>query len=514
MGTKFYRINKILFIFLILAGVFIIQPVFVSADNLCWDECPSNGQRDESGNQYRICGNYDADTCLEWSDWQQKDNLCWDECPYQGKQECSDSGGYRVCGNYDDDYCLEWSSKTLCSSGTVCQSGECVVGCTSHFSQKCFDNDIYWYDSCGNKEDKIQECGSDYFTNNYRCQGNLVQRELIKKGCSLNSCYSYSQWENQQDCSINGNACNNGSCINQLVPTVNLKANYSDGPITVPYNSSVVLSWSSSNATSCYASGDWSGTKSTSGSETIYNLTSSKTYTLTCTGGGNSSSDTVYVKIGGSSSSTSLLSVKKLVRNITKGSDLSESVLAEPNDVLAFTIEVSAGSSSLSNVIVKDILPEAIKYRQNSLKIDGSTASGDIFSGLNLGSLYQYQHKIISFEADVSSAENFKFGENQFVNIVTVSSSDLSARDTAGITVSRKAVAGAATEIKTGIANNPFLDFFLFPLLIAAIIVWLFRSHIIRIDEWVNSQKIKYQDYKAKKILNLKIAQIKKQKIN
>jgi uncharacterized repeat protein (TIGR01451 family) len=81
----------------------------------------------------------------------------------------------------------------------------------------------------------------------------------------------------------------------QTVPTVDIKANGSDGTVTIPYNSSANLTWTSTNATSCYASGDWSGTKGTSGSETTYNLTYSKTYTITCTGSGGSASDSVTV---------------------------------------------------------------------------------------------------------------------------------------------------------------------------------------------------------------------------
>lgn len=82
-------------------------------------------------------------------------------------------------------------------------------------------------------------------------------------------------------------------------PTVNLLVNGSNGPITIPYNTSASLSWTSTNATSCTASGDWSGTKSTSGSLSTGNLTSSKIYTITCTGTGGSASDSVTVNVSG-----------------------------------------------------------------------------------------------------------------------------------------------------------------------------------------------------------------------
>ena len=48
-------------------------------------------------------------------------------------------------------------------------------------------------------------------------------------------------------------------------------------------NESVTLTWSSSNASSCSASGDWSGSKSTSGSESLtVTERGTKTYTLSC----------------------------------------------------------------------------------------------------------------------------------------------------------------------------------------------------------------------------------------
>ncbi|MFH1451218.1 MAG: PKD domain-containing protein [bacterium] len=80
-------------------------------------------------------------------------------------------------------------------------------------------------------------------------------------------------------------------------PEVNIKANNQDGPITVSYNASVNLSWTSKNATSCLASGAWSGEKQVLNQQNITNLTSSKVYTLECTGRGGSVSDSVIVNI-------------------------------------------------------------------------------------------------------------------------------------------------------------------------------------------------------------------------
>jgi hypothetical protein len=63
-------------------------------------------------------------------------------------------------------------------------------------------------------------------------------------------------------------------------PTVSLSAS----PNTVSSGSASTLSWSSTNATSCVASGGWSGSEGMSGSTNTGALSSSKTYTLTCSG--------------------------------------------------------------------------------------------------------------------------------------------------------------------------------------------------------------------------------------
>jgi hypothetical protein len=60
---------------------------------------------------------------------------------------------------------------------------------------------------------------------------------------------------------------------------------------------SVDISWASTNASSCSASGSWSGTKATSGSETISITTAgNNTFTITCTGEGGSSSQSQSIE--------------------------------------------------------------------------------------------------------------------------------------------------------------------------------------------------------------------------
>lgn len=71
-------------------------------------------------------------------------------------------------------------------------------------------------------------------------------------------------------------------------PTVTLTAS----PWSVSSGGTTKLGWSSVNATSCAASGGWSGTLATSGSRSTGALAAATTYTITCKGAGGTTSET------------------------------------------------------------------------------------------------------------------------------------------------------------------------------------------------------------------------------
>ncbi len=79
-------------------------------------------------------------------------------------------------------------------------------------------------------------------------------------------------------------------------PTVNLTAS----PTSVALNGSSTLSWTTTNASSCTASGGiagWPGTKSTSGSQSVSPIGAATTFTLACTGTGGTTSRNVSIAI-------------------------------------------------------------------------------------------------------------------------------------------------------------------------------------------------------------------------
>jgi hypothetical protein len=77
-------------------------------------------------------------------------------------------------------------------------------------------------------------------------------------------------------------------------PTVTLSAN----PTSVAAQGTTTLTWSTTNATSCTASGGWTGSKATSGTEQRGPLSANATFTLTCqSSSGGSASKSVSVTV-------------------------------------------------------------------------------------------------------------------------------------------------------------------------------------------------------------------------
>jgi len=240
---KLNKLNKKI-ISIVLAG-FLLTPLFfasVSVDTVnsetCADECAYIGQTETSGDSYRTCGNYDSDCCYEWSSWYTNEPTCSDECAYIGQtQTLGDS--YRTCGDYDSDCCYEWSQ--WYTNEPTC-SDECAyIGqhqCSGTSGKTCgnYDSDCcYEWSSLNSCDSQCYSCGDG----------------VCNSACG----------ETSSNCSTD---C---GCLS---PSVDLKADGSNGPITVSYQDNITLSWSSENSVSCQASGDWSGTKAVSGSQVIY----------------------------------------------------------------------------------------------------------------------------------------------------------------------------------------------------------------------------------------------------
>lgn len=84
-----------------------------------------------------------------------------------------------------------------------------------------------------------------------------------------------------------------------VTPTVTLTAS----PTNVSSGGTSLLSWTSTGATGCAASGGWSGTKAANGAETVGPIRTSTDYQLTCLGEGGNAGAMVTVTVGGSAPS-------------------------------------------------------------------------------------------------------------------------------------------------------------------------------------------------------------------
>ena len=84
--------------------------------------------------------------------------------------------------------------------------------------------------------------------------------------------------------------------IAAATPTVTMTAS----PTNVATGGTTQISWTSTGASACGASGGWTGTKGPNGSETVGPIRASTSYQLTCLGEGGNAGAMVLVTVGGS----------------------------------------------------------------------------------------------------------------------------------------------------------------------------------------------------------------------
>jgi hypothetical protein len=130
-------------------------------------------------------------------------------------------------------------------------------------------------------------------------------------------------------------------------------------------------------------------------------------------------------------------------------------------------------------------------------------------SGINIGNFSAGESKTITYDADVAGAASFNFGETQLVNTAQVSNGNANNQDIAKVIITKSQVAGdstgTATVVSTGWTDNIFLDSFFLPLLFATTLIFLFKSRILKIEEWYDSRKKNYSVYKSQKTLDTTI---------
>jgi uncharacterized repeat protein (TIGR01451 family) len=220
----------------------------------------------------------------------------------------------------------------------------------------------------------------------------------------------------------------------------------------------------------------------------------------------------------GSSYNNNSLTVNKTVRNMTTGnSNFSNTTYASPSDTLMFMITIqAAGNQDVQSVYVRDYLSNNLIYK-NQLVVSGSNNwynnySGDITSGINLGTISSGQTITITYQAQVADAYNFSYGTTTLTSNTSVTSSNSGYIPTnnATVYVTRAGVLGASS-ISTGLTNNFWVDSFFLPLIIALLGLWMWRSGIFfGIEKWIDNKKKAKAVYNSDKELKNRIATIQK----
>ncbi len=87
-------------------------------------------------------------------------STCTNECSPINANECSGIG-YRICGNYDQDSCLEWGTITSCSTEQTCVNGACLTK-PKNDQRNCIDGTNH--NSCSVRKPKY--CNNGVLANN------------------------------------------------------------------------------------------------------------------------------------------------------------------------------------------------------------------------------------------------------------------------------------------------------------------------------------------------------------
>lgn len=144
-----------------------------------------------------------------------------------------------------------------------------------------------------------------------------------------------------------------------IAPTVDLSV----APATINSGSSALLTWSATNVDSCAASGSWSGSRATSGTESTGALTSNSTYNLECTGPGGTVSDSETVTVNPLVGPAPDVNAKITAINGFGSFSLSD---IKDGDILSVTVNFKNSGPGSTDEIISSIIPSSnLKNVQN-----------------------------------------------------------------------------------------------------------------------------------------------------
>ena len=212
---------------------------------------------------YDNCSGWNVETC----------EIIETEGCVNGTRQCYGAYQYQICnGN-------QWDTPVDCSkNGTCYGEGRCSNDCYSHDSYQCYDGNVYWYDTCGEREGIKENCGTSGYVGNRYCQDDEVYQDYKTVSCWDDYCEDNTEAQYIEYCS---EGCVSGVCnAEPIYPPSTVNA--SDGN----YDDYVYITWITvDNATDYYiyratsSTGTYSKIDSTGGDTYYYDYPSlSNTY--------------------------------------------------------------------------------------------------------------------------------------------------------------------------------------------------------------------------------------------
>ncbi len=167
-------------------------------------------------------------------------------------------------------------------------------------------------------------------------------------------------------------ACSGGSSQRTVAQSqassVPASVNLSVSPTVIDPGESVTLTWSSTNATECQASGGWTGTKQLSGTVTVTNIIQDTSFRLSCSGEGGGGLAEVTVQVNSTGTIVTLRAAPEEV--VTNGT--STLTWDSANATSCTAGGAWSGTQPLSGNFVTGALTQDSTYR---LTCDGPAGS-------------------------------------------------------------------------------------------------------------------------------------------
>ena len=315
--------------------------------------------------------------------------------------------------------------QTTCTGSQTCTNGSCTNSCTQNYQQECFGNNLYWYDSCGNQGSLIQYCSNgcynntcqnsynnnnynnNYNYNNYSNYGSCAYHAY--RQCVGNNVYWYDSCGTQQDLyySCNGGlTCQYGQCTAYIQPIqpvqpIQTYSNYVAHYKTACSGNSIHwfdslgaesgLDKNCSDNNSCTldscSKNDCQNTLKCDGSTCATGSTDYNTY---C--------QTTQATTTPASTNANGLSITLYSKLDANSAQWQKTIKIGSNSTVYFMVTVNNNSTKqIDDVNVSANIPTEISSLGN-LQINGVMVSGDIVSGINIGSVAPAGTKSITFE--------------------------------------------------------------------------------------------------------------------